>query len=100
MRLQARCDSLILASPRPFDLDIHPIPGKDNEPGHWHYDVRYVLIAPEGAVYQTSSESLELKWFHPEDLAALSLDTGLRRLLDKWQGLLARRLMHGAPGSD
>jgi 8-oxo-dGTP pyrophosphatase MutT (NUDIX family) len=93
-------EGLILASPRPFDLDIHPIPEKDNEPAHWHYDVRYVLIAPEGAVYRTSSESLALKWFHWEDLAALSLDTGLRRLLDKWQGLLARRLMHGAPGSD
>lgn len=91
-------DGLILASSRPFDLDIHPIPAKDNEPAHWHYDVRYVLIAPEGARYETSSESLELRWFHAEDLAALSLDSGLRRLLDKWQKLLARRLAHDGPG--
>ncbi len=91
-------EGLILASSRPFDLDIHPIPERDSEPAHWHYDVRYVLIAPEGALYQASSESLELRWFHAEDLAVLSLDSGLRRLLDKWQRLLARRLAHGEPG--
>ncbi len=90
-------EGLILASSRPFDLDIHPIPEKDNEPAHLHYDVRYLLIAPEGALYQTSSESLELRWFYAEDLAALSLDSGLRRLLDKWQRLLARRLAHVEP---
>jgi len=41
-------EGLILASPRPFDL-VHPdgIPAKGGEPAHLHYDVRYVLIAPE-----------------------------------------------------
>ena len=45
---------LVVASARPFDLDIHEIPALGDEPGHLHYDVRYVLIAPEQAEVQTS----------------------------------------------
>lgn len=40
---------LIVASARPFDLDIHEIPAHGAESTHRHYDTRYVLIAPEGA---------------------------------------------------
>lgn len=32
------------AAPRPFDLDIHEIPARDDEPRHWHLDVRYLLV--------------------------------------------------------
>jgi 8-oxo-dGTP pyrophosphatase MutT (NUDIX family) len=31
-------------APRPFDLDIHEIAGRPEEPAHWHLDVRYLLI--------------------------------------------------------
>lgn len=85
---------LILASARPFDLDIHRIPARADQPEHWHYDVRYVLIAPEGAVAQPSEESVEVRWFTPEGMEALELDSGSRRLLLKWRQLLARRAGH------
>ena len=39
-------EGLIVASARPFDLDIHAIPALGAEPAHFHYDVRYVFIAP------------------------------------------------------
>jgi len=29
---------------RPFDLDIHRIPDRPNEPAHWHLDVRYLVV--------------------------------------------------------
>ncbi len=32
------------AAPRPFDLDIHPIPARGDEPEHLHLDVRYLLV--------------------------------------------------------
>ena len=32
------------AAPRPFDLDIHRIPDRANEPAHWHLDVRYLVV--------------------------------------------------------
>jgi 8-oxo-dGTP pyrophosphatase MutT (NUDIX family) len=31
-------------APRPFDLDVHEIPGRPGEPGHFHLDVRYLLL--------------------------------------------------------
>src|SRR6516225_3487896 len=57
---------LIVASVRPFDLDIHEIPALGNEPAHFHYDIRYVLIAPEDAELRASPESKELRWFTGE----------------------------------
>lgn len=84
-------DGLIVASSRPFDLDVHGIPAKDNEPAHFHYDIRFVFIAPENAVATASSESHELRWFTPSEMAALPLGDSMRRLLAKWQALLVRR---------
>ncbi len=31
-------------APRPFDLDIHQIPERPDEPAHFHLDVRYLLV--------------------------------------------------------
>jgi 8-oxo-dGTP pyrophosphatase MutT (NUDIX family) len=87
-------DGLVVASARPFDLDIHEIPAHENEPGHFHYDVRYVLIAPETATAQTSAESKELRWFTYADLQEWDLDPGLRRLIGKWNALATKRAHH------
>ena len=88
----------VVASARPFDLDIHEIPAFAGEPPHMHYDVRYVLIAPEGAEIRISPESNKLRWFTPEEMKRCSLDAGLRRLIEKWQALLAHR--QARPGPD
>lgn len=85
---------LITTSQRPFDLDIHDIPPLKGEPAHFHFDVRYVLIAPEEATYTVSEESHDLRWFTPAEMEALDLDASMRRLVAKWQALLARRGMH------
>jgi len=86
-------EGLVLASPRPFDLDIHMIPAHQErgEPAHYHYDVRHVWIAPQNAVCRISEESYDLRWFTPDEMAALPLGTGMVRMLEKWRGLLARR---------
>ena len=84
-------EGLVVASERPFDLDIHPIPAIGNEPAHEHYDVRWVLIAPEGAVPVCSHESRELRWFTPDEAKALPPDGGMGRMVEKWRALLARR---------
>lgn len=87
---------LITTSRRPFDLDIHAIPEnpRRGEPPHFHYDIRYMIIAPEGAEPAVSDESHELRWFTAEEAAALNLDAGLLRLLEKWKALVARRRGH------
>src|SRR5246127_319601 len=72
---------LVVASARPFDLDIHEVPALGNEPAHFHYDVRYVLIAPENAKLRASPESKELRWFTGEEMKEWSLEPGLLRLI-------------------
>jgi len=63
-----------------------------------HYDVRYVLIAPEAAKIRMSPESNKLRWFTPGEMKGCSLDAGLRRLIEKWQALLAHRRKWGVMG--
>jgi 8-oxo-dGTP pyrophosphatase MutT (NUDIX family) len=72
-----------------FDVDRHWIPERKNEPGHWHYDVRYVVHASADDTFVVSEESLELAWVSIRALAeAAATDESLRRMARKW---LARR---------
>ena len=68
-----------------FDLDRHWIPDHKDVPGHWHYDVRYVVRAGGDESFVVSEESHALAW---RDIAALagdaSLDESLRRMARKW----------------
>lgn len=69
--------------PHPLDVDIHPVHCKaaDGEPSTptRHYDIRYRLHAPAGAVEQVSAESTALGWFTPGDLPT-PLASGMLRL--------------------
>jgi 8-oxo-dGTP pyrophosphatase MutT (NUDIX family) len=48
-------------APRPFDLDVHRIPDRPGEPGHFHLDVRYLLVGRgepcEGAAWYPLGEA-------------------------------------------
>ncbi|MEU9080855.1 NUDIX hydrolase [Streptomyces sp. NPDC048357] len=61
----------------PVRLDRHPIPA----PCHWHLDVQYAALAPAGAEAEISEESLDLRWFPYEEVAAVA-DTSVVRLLE------------------
>jgi 8-oxo-dGTP pyrophosphatase MutT (NUDIX family) len=65
--------------PEPIDLDIHALDcpkGRANR----HLDVRFVAIAPPGAVHQISDESDDLAWFALDDLPS-GLDESVLRLI-------------------
>jgi 8-oxo-dGTP pyrophosphatase MutT (NUDIX family) len=68
-----------------FDLDRHLIPAHGGVPAHWHYDVRYVVVAEGGDAFAVSDESHALAW---RDIASLAVDAGadasLRRMAEKW----------------
>lgn len=68
--------------PTPIDIDIHSIPGRGDEPEHWHLDVRFIARAPQGAKEVISEESIELGWFSPADLEGLDTDPSVRRLFE------------------
>ena len=58
--------------PEPIDVHIHPVRCKtsDGEPATdtFHFDVRFVAVAPPGATEQVSAESQALGWFTAETL--------------------------------
>ncbi|HTV83973.1 MAG TPA: NUDIX hydrolase [Dyella sp.] len=71
--------------PEIFDVDRHWIPERKHEPGHWHYDVRYVVRAGDSEDFVVSDESLELAWVSIDKLAhAPDTDESLRRMARKW----------------
>ncbi|HVI54694.1 MAG TPA: NUDIX hydrolase [Luteibacter sp.] len=68
-----------------FDMDLHLIPARRDEPEHWHYDVRYVVVARGSEAFTMNEESLDLAWRSIAELAAdTSADTSLRRMALKW----------------
>ncbi|MGX1477338.1 UNVERIFIED_CONTAM: 8-oxo-dGTP pyrophosphatase MutT (NUDIX family) [Streptomyces canus] len=60
----------------PVRLDRHPIP----PPCHCHFDVQYAAIAPSGAVETVSDESLDVRWFAYDEVAAVADDSVVRLL--------------------
>ncbi len=74
---------LRLASAEIFDLDRHWIPERRDVPGHWHYDVRYVVVAGSNEAFVVSEESLELAW-RPVAAIASDQDESMRRMANRW----------------
>jgi 8-oxo-dGTP pyrophosphatase MutT (NUDIX family) len=66
-----------------FDLDRHWIPERKDVPGHWHYDVRYVVRAGSDENYSVSDESHDLAWRPIAELAE-DPDESLSRMARKW----------------
>lgn len=84
----------LTVEPEIFDLDRHWIPERGEVPGHWHYDVRYVVHAGDDERYVVSEESHDLQW---RDIASIAADPhadeSMRRMAGKW---LARGVRGGA----
>lgn len=71
-------------APRPLDVDVHDIPARGEEPAHQHLDLRYLVLAPEGATVEPAvGELREIRWVAWSDVEALGPDPGLRRALRK-----------------
>ncbi|MGI5525574.1 NUDIX hydrolase [Micromonospora sp. CA-259024] len=51
--------------PTPIDVDVHTV---HCQGGSLHHDVRFAVLAPNGAVEQVSDEAEELGWFPPDHL--------------------------------
>lgn len=67
-----------------FDLDIHLIPARGDEPAHYHYDARFVLIASGSRDFILSEESHDLKWVPLESLEEFTTEESMLRMKRKW----------------
>jgi 8-oxo-dGTP pyrophosphatase MutT (NUDIX family) len=70
--------------PEPIDVHIHPVRCRpaDGEPatGTHHHDVRFLAVAPAGAIERISDESSALGWFTPDALPSPLADGVLTQL--------------------
>ncbi len=63
-----------------IDCDVHAIPARPGEPRHLHLDVRYLVLAPEGAVEAPNEESSGARWLAPSEVDRFATDASLVRL--------------------
>jgi 8-oxo-dGTP pyrophosphatase MutT (NUDIX family) len=67
-----------------YDVDVHPIPAREKmpvEPAHFHYDIRFRLIASSAATTLNVDESNDLRWFPMSQIASDNLfDESVRRM--------------------
>jgi 8-oxo-dGTP pyrophosphatase MutT (NUDIX family) len=73
----------------PLDLDVHAIPPHGREPGHLHWDVRFLLQAEPGQALRASEESLDLRWIAADELPRFTQEESVLRLQRKAADWLA-----------
>ncbi len=66
-----------------FDVDIHIIPPRSNEPEHKHYDIRFLFEADDAEELVVSTESNDLRWVHLDKLGDLMTDASVLRMACK-----------------
>lgn len=67
-----------------FDVDIHLIPARKDEPDHDHYDVRYALQVTGDEDYVVSEESHDLAWIEIDRLVEKTQEESMLRMAQKW----------------
>lgn len=76
------------ASETIYDIDVHRIPARANEPEHDHYDVRYAFFADRDDAPVASDESHAVAWIALEAIERYSIDDSVRRLVAKTKTLV------------
>ena len=77
------------AADGPFDLDVHAIPPLGEEPGHEHFDVRFLFQA-EDLAYRTTDEVRAARWTPlPEIANDPAADRSVLRAVDKVLALVS-----------
>lgn len=74
-----------------FDVDRHWIPERRGEPGHYHYDLRFLLDADPAEPLVRSSESKDLAWVEIARVESLNPEQSMARMVRKTQEGWLRR---------
>lgn len=79
---------LALVSDALFDIDVHLIPARKSEPAHYHYDLRFLILAGH-AVFAAGEESVDLAWVPLGDILGGDVDESVARMARKTADFLA-----------
>lgn len=66
-----------------YDVDVHTIPARADEPAHDHYDVRFALEADPREPLRGNHESNDVRWIAIDELESYAIDNSVRRLAAK-----------------
>jgi 8-oxo-dGTP pyrophosphatase MutT (NUDIX family) len=68
-----------------FDIDIHLIPARRDDPAHHHFDARFALRAAVSAEnFRVSDESHALRWVTVDELGEVTTEPSMLRMATKW----------------
>ncbi len=82
-REESGLTSVRLVSADVFDVDRHWIPERKGEPGHYHYDLRFLVEADAEEPLVVTSESKDLAWVSLEEVARLNPEESMLRMVRK-----------------
>lgn len=77
-------EELELWKPEIFDIDIHRIPARRNEPAHDHHDIRFVFQCMGNENFVVSDESHDLAWAEIQELENYTAEESMLRMKRKW----------------
>jgi 8-oxo-dGTP pyrophosphatase MutT (NUDIX family) len=80
-----------------IDLDIHNVAPTGQEP-ILHFDVRFLVLAPEGAQPNGNHESTDIRWVPFDELESYDLDPGTHRMIAAGRALAAE--LHAGAGAE
>lgn len=63
-----------------FDVDIHEIPPFKDIPAHYHFDVRFLLVADDTEEPCRNEESNEVKWIALADIQKYTDEESVLRM--------------------
>jgi 8-oxo-dGTP pyrophosphatase MutT (NUDIX family) len=66
-----------------FDVDRHWIPERKGEPGHYHYDLRFLIEANPAEPLRITSESKDLAWVELSEVTTLNPEESMARMVRK-----------------
>ncbi len=77
----------LVVHPEPIDLDVHEVDPPADGP-HLHLDVRFLVVAPDGAEPPGNHESTDIRWVDLANLVDYDLDEGTHRMVRRGLAVL------------
>jgi len=90
-REESGVEDVVPVSTQIFDVDIHSIPARGEEPEHFHYDVRFILRAAH-TDHIVSDESHDLAWVSIHKIGDYTIEGSMLRMAQKHVQLLSNNL--------
>ena len=79
-REESGLTSIAPVSGEVFDVDIHEIPPFKDIPAHYHFDVRFLLVADDSEAPYRNPESNEVKWIELSEIRRYTDEESVLRM--------------------